>query len=120
MKKKKALEILQSDETFELSAQRLNHRPMQSIGIFGDIYSRRSDGAVYIAEPLVFVEQKKRFVQNDPMCTIDDQQAQTLMNSLWECGIRPVQGAGSAGQLTAVQYHLEDMRKLVFTEGELK
>ena len=105
---------------FRLTAHRMHHRPTQSIGIFGDIYSRHSDGKVYIAEPLTFVEWKERFVQNDPMCTIDDQQAQSLMNSLWECGIRPVQGAGSAGQLTAVQYHLEDMRKLVFTERELK
>lgn len=41
-------------------------------------------------------------------------QAQELIDSLWQCGIRPSEGTGSAGQLAAVQYHLEDMRKLVF------
>lgn len=40
--------------------------------------------------------------------------AQELVNCLWECGIRPAAAKGSAGQLTAVQYHLEDMRKMVF------
>jgi hypothetical protein len=38
--------------------------------------------------------------------------AQSLMNQLWECGLRPAQAAGSAGQLAATQYHLEDMRKI--------
>ncbi len=41
-------------------------------------------------------------------------EAQELMDSLWQCGVRPSEGTGSAGQLAAVQYHLEDMRKLVF------
>jgi hypothetical protein len=41
-------------------------------------------------------------------------EAQILMDSLWDCGTRPSEGQGSAGQLAAVKYHLEDMRKLVF------
>lgn len=40
--------------------------------------------------------------------------AQELMNSLWECGLRPGQGAGSAGQLETMKAHLEDMRKIAF------
>ena len=40
--------------------------------------------------------------------------AQRLMDDLWECGLRPSSGAGSVGQLAATEYHLEDMRKLVF------
>lgn len=41
---------------------------------------------------------------------------QTLMDDLWNCGIRPSEGTGSAGSLKATQYHLEDMRKLIFEE----
>jgi hypothetical protein len=41
-------------------------------------------------------------------------EAQGLMDRLWTCGIRPTEAAGSAGQLAAVQAHLEDMRKLAF------
>jgi hypothetical protein len=38
--------------------------------------------------------------------------AQALMDRLWNCGIRPTEGAGSAGAMSAVQLHLEDMRRI--------
>ncbi len=40
--------------------------------------------------------------------------AQILIDSLWDCGLRPSEGSGSAGALLATQKHLGDMRKLVF------
>lgn len=40
--------------------------------------------------------------------------AQGLMNSLWDCGLRPAAAAGSSGQLAATEKHLEDMRKISF------
>jgi len=40
--------------------------------------------------------------------------AQMLADGLWDARIRPAGARGSAGQLTAVQYHLEDMRKIAF------
>lgn len=43
--------------------------------------------------------------------------AQSLMDGLWRCGLRPTEGAGSAGQLDAVQAHLKDLQRLVF-EGK--
>lgn len=45
---------------------------------------------------------------------ISQESAQELINSLWECGLRPAQGAGSAGQLETMKAHLEDMRKIAF------
>ena len=42
--------------------------------------------------------------------TLDDTAAQVLMDQLWDCGIRPTQGNGTAGALTATQKHLDDMR----------
>jgi len=36
------------------------------------------------------------------------------MDSLWDCGLRPSEGTGSAGALSATQKHLDDMRKIVF------
>ena len=38
--------------------------------------------------------------------------AQELMDSLWECGLRPSEGSGSAGSLKATENHLSDMQKL--------
>ena len=46
--------------------------------------------------------------------TFSQAEAQNLADQLYEAGIRPSAAAGSAGQLDAVKYHLEDLRKLVF------
>ena len=44
---------------------------------------------------------------------------QVLMDDLWQCGIRPSEGQGSAGQLKAVENHLSDMRKITFKKLEI-
>lgn len=36
--------------------------------------------------------------------------AQELMDSLWQAGLRPSEGTGSAGALKATQDHLKDLR----------
>jgi len=66
-----------------------------------------------LAEPLVMKEVKEPFQPMTPTCTLELTAAQQLIDDLWACGIRPSEGSGSAGQLAAVQKHLEDMRKLV-------
>lgn len=38
--------------------------------------------------------------------------AQELMDDLWQCGIRPSEGSGSAGSLAATQRHLADMQSI--------
>lgn len=48
-----------------------------------------------------------------PTLTLSWTAAETLMNQLWHCGIRP-EKVGSAGQLSATEKHLEDMRKISF------
>jgi len=50
----------------------------------------------------------------EPTARLTEEQAQQLMDGLWDCGIRPTEGKGSAGQLAATQKHLDDMRTLVF------
>jgi hypothetical protein len=40
--------------------------------------------------------------------------AQILMDELWQAGLRPSEGTGSAGALASTQAHLEDMRALAF------
>ncbi len=58
-----------------------------------------------------------------PTVQLDKHAAQKLIDDLWDCGLRPSEGSGSAGQLAAVQNHLADMRKLlskVPLVGELK
>jgi len=50
----------------------------------------------------------------EPMLRLGIQQAQQLIDELWQCGLRPSEGTGSAGAMAATQKHLEDMRTLVF------
>ena len=50
----------------------------------------------------------------DASLSISLEAAQTLMDDLWACGVRPTEGKGSAGALKATEKHLEDMRSLVF------
>lgn len=49
----------------------------------------------------------------EPTFRLRHLEAQQLMDSLWDCGLRPTAGKGSAGQLVAVENHLKDMRRLV-------
>ena len=51
---------------------------------------------------------------HEPTFSLLPQQAQLLMDDLWNCGLRPTEGVGSVGQLKATQNHLADMRRLVF------
>ena len=51
----------------------------------------------------------------EPTLRLHRDMAQQLMDNLWQCGLRPTEGTGSAGSLAATQKHLEDMRRLVFT-----
>lgn len=50
---------------------------------------------------------------------IDVGLAQSLMDELWHCGIRPTEGNGSAGQAAATDRHLTDMQKLSWELLEL-
>jgi hypothetical protein len=50
--------------------------------------------------------------------SLDD--AQSLMDQLWTCGLRPSEGSGSAGALAATQKHLDDVRKLLFEDPRFK
>jgi hypothetical protein len=49
-----------------------------------------------------------------PSFSLDTDSAQRLMDSLWDCGIRPTAGQGSAGQMAATERHLEDLRSIAY------
>lgn len=68
-----------------------------------------------LAEPIIMKTYgpEDAYKPIGPTLDIAEPAAQKLMDDLWDCGLRPSEGSGSAGQLAAVQYHLEDMRKLL-------
>lgn len=67
------------------------------------------------AAPIV-MEALREGAAITPAFNIDKTQAQHVMDQLWECGLRPSEGTGSAGSLKATERHLEDMRRLVFDD----
>lgn len=77
-----------------------------------------------LAEPVQFValepSEARSATHPLPTLSLHPDEAQTLMDELWRAGLRPTEGQGSAGQLVAVQRHLEDMRTLVFTHPTQK
>jgi len=75
------------------------------------------EGRLYalVSDLIMTTYDEKSFVEYiNPSFTLDYSDAQALMDDLWNCGLRPSEGTGSAGALAATQKHLEDMRKLVF------
>lgn len=54
-----------------------------------------------------------------PHLSLTPRQAQSLMDALFECGVRPSQ-QGSAGQLAALENHLADMRALAFAKAQVE
>ncbi len=52
--------------------------------------------------------------------TISLDDAQELMDLLWKIGIRPTEGAGTAGSMAATQKHLDDLRTIAFHSLKIK
>lgn len=71
-------------------------------------------GRRYVAEPIKMTEAGDDSLGVEPTATIDPTAAQTLMDDLWHCGLRPSEGTGSAGSLAATERHLKDMQAIAF------
>jgi hypothetical protein len=50
----------------------------------------------------------------EPLFRLDYNDAQSLIDDLWQAGLRPSEGTGSAGSLKATENHLKDMQKIAF------
>lgn len=98
----------------EIRAIKADHR--QGIAIF---IEEDRDRKYYLAEPLAMKDQTEAtalFTPMTPTASLSSTAAQQLIDDLWDCGLRPSEGSGSAGQLAAVERHLKDMRTLVFRD----
>jgi len=70
----------------------------------------RATGAVATVITFRNLTEEERAVAMPPVARMRIEDAQTLMDDLWLCGLRPTEGTGSAGALAATQRHLDDMR----------
>lgn len=70
------------------------------------------NGSFALAEPVVFKEVENVGGYNPPFLSLQFDEAQRLMDELWNCGLRPTDGSGSAGSLAATEKHLKDMSEI--------
>lgn len=72
----------------------------------------RDERGTSIARPLTLKRIQDGEMVGEPTCRLTAHAAQMLMDELWQCGLRPSEGTGSAGSLAATEAHLRDMRSV--------
>lgn len=85
------------------------------------VFIEQTSGQHYaLAEPVVMKIQTNEELTCplQPTTTLSPTAAQQLIDDLWDCGLRPSEGSGSAGAMAATERHLKDMRTLVFKGKE--
>jgi hypothetical protein len=75
------------------------------------LITRNADGTRNVVKEIQF-ETLSEHGCASPTGYMGPREAQVLMDDLWRCGIRPTEGAGSAGAMAATQKHLEDMTQI--------
>lgn len=70
------------------------------------------DGNWHTAQPLTMERLPDAGAYVVPFLTLQPEVAQALIDDLWNCGLRPTEGTGSAGSLAATERHLADMRRI--------
>lgn len=77
------------------------------------IYERLQNGDISLLSGLQFTtHHEAEIVEPQEAIQLPRETAQQLMDALWQCGLRPSEGSGSAGSLKATESHLKDMQEL--------
>lgn len=92
----------------EVRAERVKYRSAIELSVF----RRRPDDRIDVAQPLVMRTVEDGEANVEPTMTLSVTEAQLLMDELWNCGLRPSEGTGSAGSLAATERHLKDMQAI--------
>jgi hypothetical protein len=81
------------------------------------IFARVKQGEKYFyPKPTVWEEQGGGLSVDEPLLILATEDAQRLIDELWQAGLRPTQGKQSEGVMSAQASHLEDMRALAFAK----
>lgn len=94
--------------------ERVNFGNQVNIQLITDKFGER-----YVAAPAVIKEEvlTDGYAFTEPFVSFTARQAQELLEGLWAAGFRPNHGESSVAHVNAMKYHLEDMRRLVFENG---
>jgi hypothetical protein len=83
-------------------------------GVDIHLVARRGD-LRSIGLPIVFetlAEDDGR--RHEPTFTLPMAAAQEMMDRLWQCGVRPTEGAGSAGAMAQAEAHIKTLQRVAF------
>jgi hypothetical protein len=86
---------------------------------YGDAYGiaiREGDSRRFISPVALELKERAYGEYIEPAFSFRPEEMQSLFNEMWALGFRPKDGTGNSGHLAAIEYHLEDMRRLVFKE----
>lgn len=86
----------------------------RGIGPYGIIELRMWDSIARTKATDVIMDPAEEGSSCDPFLKLTYGEAQRLMDELWNCGLRPSEGTGSAGSLAATERHLADMKQIAF------
>lgn len=73
-----------------------------------------------VAQPVDFVmkTQNRHDLIAEPTLSLSPDSAQTLLQALWDAGLRPNNGAGSGAEVTALKAHIQFAERMA--DGLLK
>ena len=83
-------------------------------------YSTQTSNDKYAVAVDLIMKTVDESTVTKPFISIDYQEAQELIDTLWQCGLRPSEGSGSAGSLAATERHLKDMKQIAFHALKIK
>lgn len=89
--------------TIQIRLERSLHR--QSIcGVI-----RSGDGRAFMTNITFTTADAGVCLPDEAFFQLEDGKAQALMDDLWSCGVRPTDGAGSAGAMAQAQEHIGNL-----------
>ena len=83
------------------------------IRLFGYV---KTNGRSASIEPVEITEISDAHHLWEPFLNLEYEEAQSLLESLWEAGVRSPQITSTLGEINATKHHLKDMQRLVFKE----
>lgn len=84
-----------------------------------DIWAKTAAGDVWVKNVTVNTERMSPTnIIGDPPIRLPYEVAQSLIDALWDAGVRPSSGEGHTAHIQALNAHLEDMRRLVFDKND--
>ncbi len=88
--------------------------PYSEDNIHVAVIVQHDDGSRSLAEPLTLKAICEGDYISQPTMRLTRDEAQLMMDGLWDVGIRPTEGKGSAGAMAATERHLKDLQRIIF------